>query len=75
AVAHHPPPSRSGKWVKFYYATQIDISPPRFVFFCNDPKSVHFSYERYLENQLRDQYRFDGTPIVLHFRGRRRDDE
>lgn len=73
AVAKHPPPSRAGKWLKFYYATQADIEPPRFVFFCNDPRSVHFSYERYLDNRLRDEYRFDGTPIVLQFRGRRRD--
>lgn len=71
AVARHPPPSRSGKWLKFYYATQIGVSPPRFVFFCNDPRAVHFSYERYLENQLREEHSFDGTPIVLHFRGRR----
>jgi len=71
AVAKHPPPSRSGKWLKFYYVTQIGVSPPRFVFFCNDPRAVHFSYERYLENQLREEHSFDGTPIVLHFRGRR----
>lgn len=75
AVAKHPPPSRAGKWLKFYYATQVGSSPPRFVFFCNEPRSVHFSYERYLENQLREEYRFDGTPIVLHFRGRRRDED
>lgn len=74
AVAKHPPPSRPSRWVKFYYATQSDIDPPRFIFFCNDPKSVHFSYERYLENEIRDRYGFDGTPIALHFRGRRNDD-
>ena len=71
AVAKHPPPTKPGKWLKFYYATQPDIAPPRFVFFCNDPQAVHFSYERYLENMLRDNFGFDGTPIQLQFRGRR----
>jgi GTP-binding protein len=74
AVAKHPPPSRPSSWLKLYYATQSDVAPPRFVFFCNDPKNVHFSYQRYLENEIREHYSFDGTPIVLHFRGRRRDD-
>jgi GTP-binding protein len=75
ATAKHPPPSRPSRWLKFYYATQIDVGPPRFVFFCNDPQAVHFSYQRYLENELREQYGFDGTPIVLHFRGRQRDND
>jgi GTPase len=72
AVMKHPPPARPSSWLKFYYATQIDVAPPRFVFFCNDPKNVHFSYKRYLENEIRDRFTFDGTPIVLHFRGRAR---
>ena len=70
AVAAHPPPTKPGKWLKFYYATQADISPPTFVFFCNDPLQVHFSYRRFLENQLREAYGFVGTPIRLSFRGR-----
>jgi GTP-binding protein len=74
AVAKHPPPSRPSSWLKLYYATQSDVAPPRFIFFCNDPKNVHFSYQRYLENEIRDHYAFDGTPIVLHFRGRRNND-
>ncbi|MGH9174334.1 MAG: ribosome biogenesis GTPase Der, partial [Vicinamibacterales bacterium] len=74
ATARHPPPARPSSWLKFYYATQSDVAPPRFVFFCNDPRNVHFSYERYLENEIREHYRFDGTPIVLHFRGRRAND-
>lgn len=74
AVAQHPPPSRPSSWLKFYYATQSDVAPPRFVFFCNDPRNVHFSYERYLENSIRERWSFDGTPIVMHFRSRRRDD-
>lgn len=74
AVAQHPPPSRPSSWLKFYYATQSDVAPPRFVFFCNDPRNVHFSYERYLENTIRERWGFDGSPIVMHFRSRRRDE-
>jgi len=70
AVANHPPPSRPGKWLKFFYVTQADVSPPTFIFFVNDPKQVHFSYRRYLENILREQFGFAGTPIRLSFRGR-----
>jgi GTP-binding protein len=74
SVAKHPPPSKPGKWLKFYYATQADVSPPTFVFFCNDPKSVHFSYQRYLENQIRDQFGFVGNPVRMTFRGREEDE-
>ena len=70
AVAAHAPASKPGKWLKFYYATQADVSPPTFVFFCNDPQNVHFSYKRYLENQLRGAFGFEGTPIKLIFRTR-----
>ena len=70
AVAAHPPPSKPGKWTKFYYVTQADISPPTFVFFCNDPMGIHFSYRRFLENRLRDQFGFVGTPLRMSFRGR-----
>lgn len=74
AVAAHPPPSKPSNWVKFFYATQVDVAPPRFVFFCSNPKNVHFSYKRYLENEIRSRWGFVGTPIVLHFRARRRAD-
>lgn len=70
AVEAHPPPSKPGKWVKFYYATQADVRPPTFVFFTNDADAVHFSYKRYLENQLRGAFGFEGTPIKLIFRTR-----
>lgn len=73
AVADHPPASKPGKWLKFYYATQADVSPPTFVFFCNDPIQVHFSYRRYLENRLREEFGFNGTPLRLSFRGREDD--
>ncbi len=72
AIAHHPPPTRPGKWVKFYYVTQPEVNPPTFVFFCNRPQLVHFSYKRYLENRIRERYGFLGTPIELVFRERER---
>ncbi|MEZ4520019.1 MAG: hypothetical protein R3A46_00035 [Thermomicrobiales bacterium] len=74
AVAAHPPPSKPSTWVKFLYVTQVDVAPPRFVFFCSNPKNVHFSYKRYLENEIRSRWPFAGTPIILHFRSRRRGD-
>jgi GTP-binding protein len=70
SVAAHPPPSKPGKWLKFYYATQADVAPPTFLFFCNDPTQIHFSYKRYLENRLREEFGYIGTPIRLSFRGR-----
>jgi GTP-binding protein len=70
AVARHAPPSKAGKRLKFYYATQAAVDPPTFLFFVNDPRLVHFSYERYLENRLREQYGFLGTPLRLSFRKR-----
>lgn len=70
AVAKHQPPSRPGKWIKFYYATQVDVAPPTFVFFCNDPKQIHFTYRRYLENELRAAFGFVGSPLRISFRSR-----
>ncbi|MFQ6001262.1 MAG: ribosome biogenesis GTPase Der [Anaerolineae bacterium] len=70
AVASHSPPSKRGKRLRFYYATQAEVDPPTFVFFVNDPKLVHFSYRRYLENRLREGFGFEGTPLRLHFRRR-----
>lgn len=70
AVAAHPPPSKPGKWLKFYYATQADVSPPTFIIFVNDPTQIHFTYRRYLENQLREAFGFTGTAVRMSFRGR-----
>ncbi len=70
AVAVHPPPSKPGKWLKFYYATQADVSPPTFIIFVNDPTQIHFSSRRFLENQLREAFGFNGTAIRMSFRGR-----
>jgi len=75
AVSRHPPASKPSKWLKFYYATQPTVEPPTFVFFCNDPENVHFSYQRYLENTIREEFGFTGTPIVMRFRARRSDRE
>ena len=59
-----------GKRPKLFYATQVAVAPPTFVFFARDANSVHFSYRRYLENRLRDVFGFLGTPIRLVFRER-----
>jgi GTP-binding protein len=71
ALATHSPPSKRGKRLRIYYATQTGAAPPSFVFFVNDPELVHFSYQRYLENRLRDAFGFEGTPLRLSFRRRR----
>jgi GTP-binding protein len=70
AVARHAPPSKAGKRLKFYYVTQAAVDPPTFLFFVNDPRLVHFSYRRYLENRLREHCGFLGTPLRLSFRKR-----
>ncbi|MFL5719778.1 MAG: ribosome biogenesis GTPase Der [Chloroflexota bacterium] len=70
ATERTPPPPVRGHRPKLFYATQAAVAPPTFVFFASDASSVHFSYRRYLENQLRDKFGFDGTPIRLIFRDR-----
>ena len=69
ATARHSPPSKYGTKLRFYYGTQVDVNPPTFVFFVNDERLVHFSYERYLENQIREHFKFEGSPLRLIFRG------
>lgn len=70
AIYLNPPPAVKGRELKIYYLVQVGVKPPVFVFFINDPELVHFSYKRYLENQLRRAYGFEGTPVRLVFRGR-----
>ena len=70
ATERTPPPPVRGHRPKLFYATQAAVAPPTFVFFASDASSVHFSYRRYLENQLREKFGFDGTPIRLVFRDR-----
>lgn len=74
AVMRHPPPAHAGKRLKIFYASQVNVNPPVFLFHVNDPELVHFSYERYLENQIREHYTYLGTPIKLSFRPRGGDD-
>lgn len=70
SVARHHPPSKAGKRLAFYYATQPTVDPPTLVFFVNDSRLVHFSYQRYLENRIRERWGFEGTPLRLRFQGR-----
>jgi GTPase len=69
-LAGHSLPLRGGQRVKIYYAAQVEIKPPTFVFFANYPENIHFSYQRYLTNQLREQFRFTLCPIKIIFRKR-----
>ncbi len=62
------PPSDKGRRLKIYYMTQVGIRPPHFVVFCNDASLFHFSYQRYLENQIRAVFGLSGTPIILSIR-------
>ena len=71
ALDHHPPPTKGTKRLKIYYGSQVRTNPPIFLFHVNDTRLVHFSYKRYLENQYRDAYEFEGTPIRLSFRNRK----
>ena len=68
ATARVQPPTDKGRRLKIYYMTQIGIKPPHFVCFCNDAKLFHFSYQRYLENQIRATFGLEGTPIKLTIR-------
>ena len=71
AVAMKQPPSDKGKRLKLYYMTQVSVKPPTFVVFVNDKKLTHFSYTRYLENQIRNTFGFRGTPIRIYTRERK----
>ena len=68
-----PAPTVRGRQTRFFYATQVQTSPPTFVLFASDAATVHFSYRRYLENQLRDAFGFAGTPVRIVIRERSRD--
>jgi GTP-binding protein len=67
-MAAHSPPSVRGKQLKVSYVTQAEVNPPTFVFFVNDPRLLHFSYQRYLENRLRETFDFGGIPLKLIFK-------
>jgi GTP-binding protein len=68
----HAPTSRTGRILRIYYGTQVRSDPPTFMLYVNDPKLAHFTYLRYLENQIRKEYLFTGTPIRLVLKGRSR---
>ncbi|MEK4301298.1 ribosome biogenesis GTPase Der [Oceanobacillus sp. FSL W8-0428] len=70
AIAMNPTPTLKGRRLKVLYATQVAVKPPGFVVFVNDPELMHFSYERFLENKIRDAFDFTGTPIKLFARRR-----
>lgn len=70
AVMQNPPPTDKGKRLKLFYITQSGVKPPTFVLFVNEPEMVHFSYERYLENKLRESFGFEGTSIKFIIRKR-----
>ena len=70
AIDKHPPHAKGTKRLRFLYAAQVRTDPPLFLFHVNDPSQVHFTYKRYLENQVREKYEFEGTPIRMSFRAR-----
>jgi len=71
AQDRHSPSNATGRSLRIYYGTQVRSDPPTFMLYCNDPKLAHFSYMRYLENSLRKEYPFSGTPIRLVLKARR----
>jgi GTP-binding protein len=70
AVMMNQPPVGKGRRLKIFYCTQVSTKPPTFVMFVNDPEIMHFSYERYLENQLRTRFGLEGTPVRFIYRSR-----
>ncbi|MCD7709385.1 MAG: GTP-binding protein, partial [Clostridiales bacterium] len=73
ATAMQQPPSDKGKRLRIYYVTQASVKPPTFVLFVNDRSLLHFSYQRYIENRIRDAFGFTGTPIRFIIRERKED--
>ena len=73
AVAMQQPPSDKGRRLKIFYMTQISVKPPTFVVFVNDKKLMHYSYTRYIENQIRNAFGFRGTPLRFIIRERKED--
>jgi len=67
-MERNPPPSKKGRSARIYYLTQVDVRPPRFMASVNDPDLIHFSYRRYLVNELRRAYGFEGAPVLISYR-------
>ncbi|HPH72383.1 MAG TPA: ribosome biogenesis GTPase Der, partial [Candidatus Cloacimonas sp.] len=70
-IMHRPPTHPSGKHIKIYYITQAAVKPPTFIFFCNTPSLITENYRRYIHNQLREMFKFEGVSIKLIFKGRK----
>jgi GTP-binding protein len=68
----HPPPTQGGRAPRLYYVTQAEVAPPTFVAMTSSPEAVHFSYRRYVVNQLRARFGFEGAPVRVHYKERRR---
>ncbi len=75
AMSVNPPPMHRGRQLKILFMTQVDVHPPKFIVFVNDPELMHFSYLRFLENRLREQFGFEGTPIKLIVRARKEEED
>lgn len=71
-IERHPPPTMHHRSVRLYYITQASIAPPTFVIMANQPDDVHFSYQRYVVNQIRERFGFRGTPIRVRYRGKKK---
>jgi GTP-binding protein len=69
-LEHHPPPTAGGKAIRLYFVTQATVAPPTFVITANYPDKVHFSFQRYVSNQIRERFGFEGTPLRIHYRPR-----
>ncbi len=72
AIATHPPPTRDGKAPRLFFITQAETKPPTFVVAASEPEKIHFSYQRYVQNQIRTAFGFLGVPVIVHYRKRRR---
>jgi GTP-binding protein len=74
-VEHRPPTHPSGKHVRIYYLTQATVKPPTFIFFCNTPNLITENYRRFIHNQIREMFKFEGVSIKLIFKGRKKDED
>ncbi len=72
-LERHPPPTMHGRETRLYFITQAEVRPPTFVIITNEPEGVHFSYQRYVVNQIRERFGFRGTPIRVRYRHKNRD--
>ncbi|MGB5811456.1 MAG: ribosome biogenesis GTPase Der [Polyangiales bacterium] len=71
-LERHPPPTMHHRPVRLYYVTQVTVAPPTFVVITNEPKGIHFSYQRYVVNQIRKRFGFRGTPLRVRYRGKKK---